>query len=80
MGDAEEVELLRRADVATARFVIVAVPDHVEQENIILLVKRLNPKATIVARSHLQRNIRHLRTLGIEYIVASRIWKRRLLF
>ncbi|MEK9179733.1 MAG: NAD-binding protein, partial [Patescibacteria group bacterium] len=68
-GDAEEVELLRRADVATARFVIVAVPDHVEQENIILLVKRLNPKATIVARSHLQRNIRHLRTLGIEYIV-----------
>lgn len=68
-GDAEEIEILRRADVSTARFVIVAVPDHIEQENIILLVKRLNPKAIIVARSHLQRNIRHLRALGIEYIV-----------
>lgn len=68
-GDAGQEDVLRKADIQGARFVVVAVPGHLEQEKIILTIRRLNPKAVIIARSHLLRHIRHLKVLGIKYIV-----------
>lgn len=68
-GDATELDILDYAQVDTARFLIVAVPNFAEQERIILAARKLNPKIHIFARSHLSRHLRFLKSLHIPFIV-----------
>lgn len=67
-GDATEADLLRYAKVESARFLIVALPDAIEQEKIIVTAQRLNPKIRVITRTHLAKQIRHLKALGVEYL------------
>jgi monovalent cation:H+ antiporter-2, CPA2 family len=67
-GDATEPDLLTYARVEAARFLIVALPDPIEQEKIILTARRLNPKLHVITRSHAASHMRHLRAMGVEYL------------
>jgi voltage-gated potassium channel Kch len=68
-GDATEEEILNYADIGTAAYLIVTLPNLFETERIILTAKRLNPNLKVITRSHLDKHLRHLKTLGIEYII-----------
>ncbi|MFA6005997.1 MAG: cation:proton antiporter [Patescibacteria group bacterium] len=67
-GDATEPDLLSYAQAERAQFLIIALPDPIEQEKIILTAKHLNPKIRIITRSHLTSHMRHLKALGVEYL------------
>lgn len=68
-GDATEPEILDYAQVEKAKLLIVTVPSAVEQEQIILEAKRLNPKIQILTRTHLSANLRHFKALGVWQVI-----------
>ncbi len=68
-GDATEPEILDYAQVEKAKFLIVSVPSSVEQEQIILEAKRLNPAISILTRTHLSSNLRHFKALGVSQVI-----------
>ena len=67
-GDATEIDILDYAQVEKAKFLIITVPNPREQEQIIMAVKKMNPKLEIITRSHLSSQLRHLKSIGV-YIV-----------
>jgi len=67
-GDATEIEILDYAQVEKARFLIVSIPNTEEQERIILLARKMNPKIQILTRTHLSSQLRHFKSLGVELI------------
>jgi len=68
-GDATEPEILDYAQVERAKFLIVSVPSSIEQEQIILEAKRLNPKIQILTRTHSNQNLRHFKALGVSQVI-----------
>lgn len=68
-GDATEADILDYAQVDKAKFLIISVPNWQDQEEIINVAQRLNPKIQILTRSHLNRQIRHFKSLGVMQIV-----------
>lgn len=68
-GDATEPEILDYAQVDKAKLLIVTVPSAIEQEQIIMSAKKLNPKIRILTRTHLSANLRHFKALGVWQVV-----------
>jgi len=68
-GDATEAEILDYAQVDRAKFLVVAVPSALEQEQIIFAAKKLNPKIQILTRTHLSTNLRHFKSLGVTQVI-----------
>ncbi len=68
-GDPAEFEVLKRAQVKTAKAIVIAIPDFYTQSRIITQAKTLNPQVKILCRTHQEGDVPRLRTLGAEIIV-----------
>ena len=68
-GDPVEKEVLEMANVASAKAVIIAIPDRISQESIITHVQNLAPNAKIISRVHLDEDWEKLKTLRVDKLV-----------
>jgi CPA2 family monovalent cation:H+ antiporter-2 len=72
-GDATRPALLERLGVASARVVVVAITDPLATRRIVALVRRLNPRAQLIARTRYVQDIDALQTLGATTVVAEEL-------
>jgi monovalent cation:H+ antiporter-2, CPA2 family len=68
-GDASFPEILEEAQVKSAKAVIVTVPDPIAQEEIIIYCQRTYPGIKLMARAHLDSDIKKLVDLKIQKVV-----------
>ena len=68
-GDATQQVVLDAAHVGAARLVLVTVPIMTVTEAVIDQVRRINPKARIVARAEGAEQLRHLQARGLAEVV-----------
>jgi len=69
IGNAAGGEMLRRAEIADARLLFVAIPQSFEAGQIVEQARRLNPKLRIVARAHSDQEVKHLEKLGADLTI-----------
>ncbi|MEY4249539.1 MAG: hypothetical protein RJA87_1172 [Pseudomonadota bacterium] len=63
-GNAADPSILRRANLAGAARLIVAIPNAFEAGQIVEQAHRANPALAVVARAHSDREVEHLTALG----------------
>jgi CPA2 family monovalent cation:H+ antiporter-2 len=68
-GNAADPEILRAANLAAARFLLVAIPNGFEAGQIVEQGRAANPGLVIVARAHFEAELDHLRTHGADLII-----------
>lgn len=68
-GDATRAEVFSAAKPASARLVVVALPDAFQSRRVIELAQTVNPKIGIVARAHSDEEYRYLSRLGVGLLV-----------
>lgn len=65
LGDATLPLLLERAQVETARLIVVCLPERMSVRQIVDLARTLNPKVEIVVRTHSEEELGHLYRHGV---------------
>jgi len=70
-GDATDTAVLRRADVAHARLVVVTIPSDPTARRVVRAVRQLNRTCTIVVRCRYQSNAAELRRAGADAVVSE---------
>ena len=68
-GDAANPVFLEHANVAQARVVVIAIADPPVVRHIVEQARRLNPRVSIVARTHSEEEWTHLRENGVDQAV-----------
>ena len=68
-GDPADMDVLDFAQVDFARAVVIAIPDRHTQEMVIANVQTLNKTVRIICRTHQEKDIIRLKTLGVHTIV-----------
>jgi len=68
-GDPTDVDVLKSAGIKTAKILVVALPDSYSQKVIIKTSLHLNPKLTVLCRSHVDEDKYELVNLGVNTIV-----------
>lgn len=68
-ADPSDFETLRSANLECAKVLVIAVPDPISQRRIIKSAVSLNPKITIICRSHLDEDKKTLFQIGADSIV-----------
>ncbi len=68
-GDPSEAEILRAANIANARVVVIAIPDRSAVELIISHCRSLNPNAIIICRTHHEEDKSKLKKLGVHVLI-----------
>ncbi len=68
-GDPADMDVLDYAQVDFARAVVIAIPDRHTQEMVIANVQTLNKTVRIICRTHQEKDIMRLKTLGVQTIV-----------
>jgi CPA2 family monovalent cation:H+ antiporter-2 len=68
-GNAVDVDVLQRANIVSARWLLVAIPDSFEAGQLIEHARAANPAIAIIARAHSDAQIQHLRKHGVEHII-----------
>ncbi len=68
-GNGAAPGMLQAANVAHARYLLIAIPDALEAGQIIETARRLNPDLEIVARAYTDAELVHLEGLGATYTV-----------
>jgi monovalent cation:H+ antiporter-2, CPA2 family len=68
-GNAADPEVMRAANLAAARCLLVAIPDAFEGGQVVAQARELNPALPIVARAHSEDEIEHLRKHGATKVV-----------
>src|SRR3546814_3719301 len=68
-GPVAPAEMVRAANAAEARSLIVAIPNCFEAGQIVSRARAANPAIEIVARAHSDAAVEHLRSLGADAIV-----------
>ena len=69
IGNAANADVLRRADIAEARILFVAIPDAFEAGQVVEQARALNPKLRIVARAHRDADAEHLSEHGADLTI-----------
>lgn len=69
IGDASDTEVLQRANVASAKQVIITVPDAATTELITIRVRKENHNANIVVRTRYAEEVDELQKLGANHVV-----------
>jgi CPA2 family monovalent cation:H+ antiporter-2 len=70
-GDASESDILHLADVHDCRLVVVCVPNDETATQVVRSIRKLNRTTKLVVRCRYQANVRTLRGLGVDCIVAE---------
>lgn len=68
-GDASHPEVLRQANVASARILIVGISDYVSTRKIVGLTRAMNPNIYIIARTRYLREIENLKGIGANEVI-----------
>lgn len=68
-GDPGEPEILDALNVKEAKAIILAIPDHVAQENLVAYVQTVAPGVKIISRAHLEEDVQSLKDLKVDRIV-----------
>jgi CPA2 family monovalent cation:H+ antiporter-2 len=68
-GNAADPEVMRAANLAAARCLLVAIPDAFEGGQVVAQARELNPALPIVARAHSEDEIGHLEKHGATTVV-----------
>ncbi len=68
-GDPADIDVLDFAQVDKARAVVIAIPDRHTQELVVQHCQTLNPKATIICRTHREKDQARLKALGVETVI-----------
>ena len=69
LGNAADPELLKSANLAMARLVLVAIPDAFEAGQIVQQAREANPTLEIIARAHFDTAVAHLSQHGATTVV-----------
>ena len=68
-GNGARDDVLKAANLADARLLLVAIPQAFEAGQIVEKARKANPGLMIVARAHFDAEVDHLETLGANYVV-----------
>lgn len=68
-GDPGEPEILEALNIKEAKAIILAIPDHVAQENLVAYVQTVAPNVKIISRAHLEEDVQSLKDLKVARIV-----------
>jgi K+:H+ antiporter len=68
-GNAADPDVIRAANLAGARCLLVAIPDAFEGGQVVAQARELNPALAIIARAHSEAEIEHLRKHGATAVV-----------
>lgn len=68
-GDPAEPQVLEAAGVGEAKAIVIALPDRITQEEIISYCETKNPHVKIIARAHLDEDVRLLTHLKVKKII-----------
>lgn len=68
-GDPSDIDILDYAQVDEALMIIIALPEKMAQETIVLNAKKLNSKIFIISRIHKEADQRRMKDLGVHLVV-----------
>jgi len=68
-GNAADPEVIKSANLAEARCLLIAIPDAFEGGQVVEQARAINPDLRIVARAHSEAEIDHLATHGADFVV-----------
>ncbi|MCB5186732.1 Kef family K(+) transporter [Methylobacillus caricis] len=68
-GNAAAPGMMEAANIRSARWLLVAIPDALEAGQIIEHARRINPQIEVVARAHSDAQIEHLEKHGASYTI-----------
>jgi CPA2 family monovalent cation:H+ antiporter-2 len=69
IGNAADSEIIKAANLAAARCLLVAIPDAFEGGQVVEQARAINPGLTIIARSHSEAETEHLLKHGASQVV-----------
>jgi CPA2 family monovalent cation:H+ antiporter-2 len=72
-GDATQEPSLLKANIRTARVLVVAIPDPLGTQRVVVTARRLNPLVEIVTRTRYVRDMARLYSLGANDIVSEEV-------
>lgn len=68
-GDPIEKEVLLMANLASAKAVVIAIPDRLSQESVVAHIQTLAPNVRIISRVHLDEDYEKLKNLRVDKLV-----------
>jgi K+:H+ antiporter len=68
-GNAARPDVLKAANLAGAKYVIIAIPEAFEAGQVVQQARAANPKSQIIARAHSDAEVEHLNTLGADTVI-----------
>jgi CPA2 family monovalent cation:H+ antiporter-2 len=68
-GDPSDIDILDYAQVDEARILILAIPERMAQEQIVINAKKLNKNIIIISRIHKQHDHHRMKSLGVDVLV-----------
>lgn len=68
-GDPTDIDILDYAEVENASALVIAIPNRLSQETMVLNAKRLNPSLTIISRVHRQSDQKRMNDLGVNFVI-----------
>ena len=68
-GNAARADVLKAANPAGARFLLIAIPEAFEAGQIVQQARAANPAIRIIARAHSDAEVDHLKSLGADLVI-----------
>jgi CPA2 family monovalent cation:H+ antiporter-2 len=68
-GNAARPEVLKAANLAEAKYVVIAIPEAFEAGQVIQQARAANPNSQIIARAHSDAEVEHLNSLGADTVI-----------
>ena len=61
--------MLRAANLAGAKYIIIAIPEAFEAGQVVQQARAANPRNQIIARAHSDAEVEHLNSLGADTVI-----------
>jgi CPA2 family monovalent cation:H+ antiporter-2 len=68
-GNAARPDVLARANLARAKYIIIAIPEAFEAGQVVQQARADNPNSQIIARAHSDAEVEHLNSLGADTVI-----------
>ena len=68
-GNAARPDVLKAANLAGAKYVMIAIPEAFEAGQVVQQARTANPKSRIIARAHSDAEVHHLSSLGADTVI-----------
>jgi CPA2 family monovalent cation:H+ antiporter-2 len=68
-GNAARPDVLEGANLARAKYIIVAIPEAFEAGQVVQQARATNPMSQIIARAHSDAEVEHLQSLGADTVI-----------